>query len=217
MARIRSLVILAATGVALLAAPASAEFALDGYLGGAFADSSRVHLGTGAGQSTLSVDWDSSFAVGLRGAYWLEGAWGWLGFGLDWSYMDPELSVDPELGAPLPNPLRIQIFPVTPLLMVRIPLFKSEKFEHGRLAPYAAVGPGIYISKLDSRDVRSDGSEFPVGIDYRFGMSLMLTKRIGVFSEYRYSSATFKFKGDVTQFKTDLEISQALVGVTLRF
>jgi len=206
MNRIGSLATLVAAAWMGLAPSAAAEIDLDGYLGGAFFNSSRLYQrGTG---DPLSVDWDSSISFGLRGTYWLEGSFDWLGIGADWSYAATKLSER--------DGREIQMFPLTPLLMVRIPLYKSERFERGRFAPYAAVGPGFVISRLKGGGVSSD-VEVPVGLDYRFGMFFMFRKGFGLFSEYRYTSTTFKFHDGDTRYKTRLEVNQALVGVKLRF
>ena len=190
-----------------MTSPALAEIDADAYLGVAITNNSQVQLQSSGG--SVPVSFDSSLTGGLRGTYWFEGRLDWLGLAADWSYLKPKES---RSG----NSFEIQMFPLSPLLMVRIPLFRSEKFSTGRFAPYAAVGPGIFISRLQGNGVGSI-TDVPIGLDYRFGMSVMFTQRIGLFSEYRYSSATFKFKVGSDRLKTRLEINQALVGVKARF
>lgn len=208
MNRIGSLATLVAVAWLGLAPAASAEFDLDTYLGGSAVDSSRLYLRLGSDSFSGAVDWDRSIAVGLRGTYWFEGKFDWIGLAVDWSYSSAKL----EDG----DGVEVQMFPISPLLMARIPLFKSERFERGRFAPYAAVGPGIFISRLAGDGSPSD-VDVPIGLDYRFGMSFMLRKNLGVFSEYRYTSATFKFNDGGARVKTHLNVNQGLVGLKLRF
>jgi opacity protein-like surface antigen len=203
MVRTGSFLALVALGLSLFVSPAAADIEADAYLGGAFTNNSRL-------QSSLepqSAHWDSSIAVGLRGTYWFEGKFDWIGLAADWSYFKPKDNN---------SSVEIQTFPLTPLLMVRIPLFRSEEFAAGRLTPYAAVGPGIFFSRIGA-DGSGSKTDVPVGLDYRFGLSLMFTKQVGLFSEYRYASAKFKFKASGIRYKTRLNMNLASVGVKLRF
>jgi hypothetical protein len=203
MVRIGSFLALVALGLSLFVSPAAADIEADAYLGGAFTNDSRLQSSFGS----QPAHWDSSIAIGLRGTYWFEGKLDWIGLAADWSYFKPKDNN---------SSLEIQTFPLSPLLMVRIPLLRSEEFVAGRLTPYAAVGPGIFISRIDGNGIGAK-TDVPVGLDYRFGLSLMFTKQLGLFSEYRYASATFKYKAGGARFKTRLNMNQASVGVKLRF
>src|SRR2546426_11523606 len=94
--RIRTLtaLIVTITGLAV-AAPASAEWFVDLYIGGAFSekhDGDTQFVPSGAQVSTLDVSFNNSVTGGLRGGYWLPFDVGPLhfGFGGDFSHIAPK-------------------------------------------------------------------------------------------------------------------------------
>src|SRR5262249_23122333 len=140
--------------------------------------------------------------------------------------------------------LNVYSVPITPLLMVRIPIGFSERFPGGRVQPYAAIGPGFTISHAhanldDLRDTFSgfntrldDVSDdaFDVGLDARGGLAVQLGRRFALFGEYRYTRIEPKFKDSVetvdnagNDFNTRIEIKPELAthhivfGASFRF
>src|SRR5438128_8390699 len=97
LGRTRSLLMLTAILTCLVvAAPASAEWFADLYVGGAFTEKHDVDTNfpaTGAQVTTLDVTFDKSFAGGIRGGYWLPFDLGPLNFGvgLDISHFAPNV------------------------------------------------------------------------------------------------------------------------------
>src|SRR4029453_3966989 len=82
-----------------------------------------------------NFDWETSASVGLRGGYWFsEQGLPFLGLGLDLSYYG--VFEDTDFGE-----LNIWATPMTPMLMLRIPIGYSERYPGGRVQPYATVGP----------------------------------------------------------------------------
>ena len=85
LGRTRSLLMLTAILACLVvAAPASAEWFADLYLGGAFTEKHDVDTNfptTGGQVTTLDVTFDKSGAGGLRGGYWFPFALGPLNLG----------------------------------------------------------------------------------------------------------------------------------------
>ena len=113
-----------------------------------------------------TVKFDAGGSIGIRGGYWLESA-PWLGFALDVSYFDSDQD-DSE-------PLKLDVFPISALLMLRYPLMKSSDFPRGRLQPYAGVGPGAFVTRakadLTPLGLPSDfqDNRIDVGVDARAG------------------------------------------------
>jgi hypothetical protein len=139
-------------------------------------------------------DVDDSFTLGYRIGYWLEPL-PWLGLSVDISYFRPdvefELIYEDCEGKPaiLKNTGEFDIVPISPLLMLRIPLGVNQEFPKGRFQPYVAFGPSIFISWFDF--VNFDDSDVEIGWDARAGIAAMVAYNIAVFAEYRYTDAEF--------------------------
>jgi opacity protein-like surface antigen len=89
--------------------------------------------------------------------------------------------------------VKLDVFPIAGLLMLRYPLLKSAAYPRGRLQPYAGVGPGAFVTtaKLDltSLGAPDDFSDTTVnlGLDARAGVNLYFVKSWAVFWEYRFT------------------------------
>ncbi len=123
---------------------ARAEGFADFRIGGAITPNTdgSITIG-GVGSASGTIEFKAGVSLGIRGGYWLDSV-PWLGFAFDLSYFDPD--EDTSL-----LPVKLDVFPISALLMLRYPLLKDSDFPQGRLQPYAGVGPGAFISraKLD--------------------------------------------------------------------
>jgi len=168
---------------------------------------------------TEKVDFGSSYALGLRAGGWFEKI-PYVGIAGDLSYFKAE-----------DKTAEIHVVPISLLLMLRYPLFKSEKFSHGRIQPYAGIGPGFFISVSDI-DFRPtlpktfSGTSFDVGLDLRAGLAWQFHKHFALFGEYRYTDFSidleqtdilFGLAGTKENMKTQLTTNHFLVGVSWRF
>ena len=180
-------------------------------------------------------DWEDSPSFGMRGGYWFE-EWGgpsFVGVGLDISYYQ---AIEDS------NFAELEVFatPMTPLLMLRIPLGYDEEYPGGRVQPYAAVGPSFTLAfahaETDeippSADIAYDDFEesgFGVGLDARAGLAIMLGPRFALFGEYRYTYVEPEFEGDLevasagfgfeteTEFEPELQTHHIVFGASFRF
>jgi len=165
------------------------------------------------------TDFDPSFTFGGRAGYWFEKL-PYVGLSLDLSYIKAEdENVD------------IWAVPISLLLMFRLPLFKSEKFPHGRIQPYAAIGPSLYYShaRVDFRPdlpEKISGDDSDVSVDMRAGLSWQIHKHWAIFGEYRYTDIKidftntdflFGFAGSKESMKAKLTTNHVLVGISYRF
>src|SRR5258706_13230638 len=160
-----SVAVLVFAVVLAAASGARAEGFFDLYLGAAFPQDSHVH--TSADDPIVDnmiaynsdVEWETSPAAGIRGGYWIETYPSVLGIGLDMSYY--RAFEDSHFA-----PLNVVALPITPLLMLRIPIGASEDFPGGRVQPYAAVGPGFTIAGAHAKiDELRDNSGFNTRLD----------------------------------------------------
>jgi opacity protein-like surface antigen len=168
---------------------------------------------------TEKVDFGSSYTLGARVGYWFEKL-PYVGIAGDLSYFRAE-----------DKTTEIHVVPISLLLMLRYPLFKSEKFPNGRIQPYAGIGPGFFLSVSDV-DFRPtlpktlSGTSFDVGLDLRAGIAWQFHKHLALFGEYRYTDFSIDLEqtdilyglaGTKETMKTQLSTNHFLIGISYRF
>ena len=209
----RSLVVLVGilAGLVTASPPASAEWVTDVYLGAAITQKEDVAIQIEGLRASEKVDFDTSFTLGARVAYWFEST-PWLGLALDASFYNPDAD--------------LTVFPVSALLMFRWPLLTSVEFPKGRLQPYAGIGPGVFVSttKVDLRPelpAEFSDTSIDLGLDARAGLAWLFAKNTAVFVEYRFTHVSPHFEDRPADLKTtvdvDLNTHHMLVGISFRF
>jgi Outer membrane protein beta-barrel domain len=194
--------------------PAGAEWFLDLYGGGAFTQDADITIHDGT-PLNAKLKFDTEVTGGGRVGYWLAGVGlPWLGFAVDVSYYAPETSAA-DVDA------RLEVVPISALVLLRVPLLADPEVPTGRVQPYVGGGPSLVATrvKLDAPVIGERFSETvaELGADFRAGITFMLTRNFGVFAEGRY--LFFTTKPGAANFGVDIDIEtfQALGGVTLRF
>lgn len=236
--RVRTSIALTALMVTIagpgFATPASAEWFVDLYLGGAFTEKHDVDTEFPAGVvSALDVSFNKSFTGGLRGGYWLPFDVGPLNFGLgvDFSHFAP--NIDRQSTVFCGNFCANGVFDDVDLsvwvigfdALLRAPLLKSAAFPNGQLQPYFRVGPAIFVAHANDRNNFSPGdqtdSDTSVGVKLGTGVTWLFTRNVGVFGEYRYThfspEFTFRDGGVSANVSTSINTHSLLFGATFRF
>jgi len=238
LGRTKALLMLTAILACLVvAAPASAEWFGDLYLGGAFTSKHDVdtNFPNTAGQvTTLDVTFDPSFVGGARGGYWFPFALGPLnlGVGLDISHFVPNIGRQTRTRcsrfcvSDQFDDLDLSVWVIGFDAMLRYPLMKSPEFPNGQLQPYVTLGPAIFVAHTeDSRNFEPSNqsdTDASVGVKVGAGVAWQFTKNIAMFGEYRFThfSPEFTFRdnglGNAT-LSTDVNTHYLLVGVSFRF
>jgi hypothetical protein len=237
-----------AGALALAPLSAAAQGFVDLYFGVGFPNETDVDVDPDDFDPSLTLDGeiddDATPSFGLRGGYWFEqDGLRFLGIGLDASYYGAsgEVRCVPPLcpsGADIDTDLDIFVTPLTPLLMLRIPLGASEEIPGGRVQPYGAVGPSFTVSYAFSEfdDLGGDvglfddyeAASFDIGLDARGGLAIQLSRHFALFGEYRYTYVETEFEDevdDVFSFDGDtdidldatLETHHVLFGLSFRF
>ena len=221
--------------LAAVAAPASAEWFADLYLGGAFTEKHDVDVNSQLSRvSTLDVSFDNSFTGGIRGGYWFPFELGPLNFGvgLDFSHFRPDIGRQTRTfcssfcTSGVFDDVDLSVWTIGFDAMFRFPLLKSSQFPMGQLQPYITVGPAIFVAHAeDSHNFvpsHQSDSDTSVGVKVGAGVAWHFTKLIAMFGEYRYThfspEVTFVDNArGVTDMSTDVNTHYVLVGVSFRF
>jgi opacity protein-like surface antigen len=230
-------VLVGAVVLTLLAGPASAEWLVDLYGGGAFTQSSDLSI-TGdlpgvSGNVTLpDVEFDTTFVGGLRAGYWFgepsfEGL-SIFGIALDVWYFQPNTgaaSANVNGVNVSTNDLAVKVAALSVDLMFRAPYLVSPEFPQGRLQIYVLGGPAVFYTTVDGGGISVDfvrrvdisDSDISLGLKVGYGVTWLFTKNIGGFAEYRFTHVSPEISEGSVRLETDLNTHHVMAGISLRF
>ena len=201
-------------GGALVALPAMchAEAFADIGIGGAFTQNEDVTAhGFGAASGTFRGDFADSFTAGGRGGYWFDEI-PWFGVGGSVSYFQPDVK---PADVPGFERIDVTVVPLTALAMFRAPVQVSRRFPYGQIQPYAAVGPGIFISTAS--DSAFSATSVDAGVDVHAGVTFLFTPEVGMFGEYRFTHFSPELEDEGRKLETDGNTHYFVTGLSLRF
>jgi hypothetical protein len=192
------------------ARPAAAEWFLDIYGGASMTADADVTFRNGTTVDD-KVKFDTEGMGGGRVGYWLESL-PWLGLAGDVSYFAPTAQ-----GTTFET--NLEVIPITPLVMFRLPLMQSPEFPKGRLQPYLGVGPGFFVTSVEvnagALGEENTDWQFEVGVDTRAGITFLITPGFGVFVEGRYTWFSTNPGGRSTEI--DVETVHVAGGLSFRW
>ena len=210
---------------------AAAEWAFDIY-GGATKGNINMDVQFGNAAGTFDgLDTETRFTGGARVGYWFPSL-PFFGMGLDVFYMEPDKKEQDVSSGPLTGrffSMDIRTIAVGfDVIKLRAPLAVSEDFPHGRVQPSLALGPALFISEIKDTNNFSppnqSKSDTRVGFKGNAGATLMLTKAIGLFAEYRFTYyqveapfSTTGIPGTINvNTNSDLMVHAVIGGLTVR-
>ncbi len=233
-----ALVLLVSLGVG--SRPASAEWFADVFAGLSLTRDHDLKLNDqGIGQGTYeSVEFDRSLAWGARAGRYFDSL-PFLGLGVDFFRFYPEIggqSVQLR-GCFFPGGcgtgrggighLEVQSSAISLDLMLRLPLLKSADAPQGRVQPYVAVGPPLFITTITPRNTRNfrnhDGdTDYSFGFKAAAGVAVQVFSNLALFGEYRFTHVSPEVELhdanlNRTTLRTDLDTHSALVGISARW
>jgi hypothetical protein len=216
----------------------SAGWYADVYTGGVFTKNTDLTISSSLGSTTTYQDLhvNNSWTAGGRGGYWVD-RHDWLGFGLDMFFFRVKapsqvVSVTgpgPTATFSISADWSLPVFGVGfDVLRLRAPLLRNEEFTHGRLQPFASVGPALFVTRAGkNRFVQpqgQDGTDVALGAKAEAGVTFLLTKTVGLFTEYRFTHFTSKLSYQNTTPSPATEIynatydsHQVIGGISFRF
>jgi len=226
--------------VALGARPAAAEWFADLYAGLSFTQKSDLKLNDqGIGPGTFEdVEFDRSLAWGGRAGRFFDTV-PFLGLGLDFFRYSPYLGPQSVQlhgcfypggcgsGRGGTGSFDVETTAVSVDLMLRLPLLKSEDAPQGRVQPYLAAGPPLFMTTITPRHTRSfrnheSDTDFSFGYKLAGGVAVQVFKNLALFGEYRFTHVSPEMElRDASDRKTtlrvDLDTHSALFGVSARW
>ena len=118
----------------------------------------------------------------------------------------------PVIGASMSSNLNVNSTIIAANLLLRLPLYVSEEFPHGRLYPYLGGGPGFQNSTFDGGRANSD-----FAIQAVAGLHVFLAKRVSLFGEYKFTHVdqTFGLGGQDVTFT--FNVSHVVAGLAFHF
>jgi opacity protein-like surface antigen len=180
---------------------------------------------------------NNSWTAGGRAGYWLEGL-DWLGFGLDVFFfhvkapnqMVPVTGLAATGTTLAPADWSLPVMGIGfDVLRLRAPLLRSEEFTHGRLQPYLSAGPALFVTWAETpwNIVQPKGqhdTDVALGAKAEGGVTFLVTKTVGLFTEYRFTHFTSKLTYQNTTsapatetYKATLDSHQIIGGISFRF
>jgi hypothetical protein len=216
----------------------SAEWYADVYTGAVFTNKTDLTISSSLGSTTTYQDLhvNNSLTAGGRGGYWVDQL-DWLGFGLDLFFFHvkaPNQAVSvtgpgPTATSSILADWNLPVFGVGfDVLRLRAPLLRSEEFTHGRLQPFLSAGPALFVTWAgQNRNVQPQGqhgTDVALGAKAEAGVTFLLTKTVGLFTEYRFTHFTSKLSYQNTTpspateiYKATYDSHQVIGGISFRF
>ena len=233
-------VLVAIVSLGVGAAPASAEWFADVFAGLSFTRDHDVKLNdVGIGPGTYQdVEFDRSLSWGGRVGHYFD-ALPFLRLAADFFRYYPDIggqSVQLRgcffpggcgTGRGGTGRFEIQTTAISVDLMLRLPLLKSADAPWGRLQPYLAVGPPLFITTVTPRNTRNfrnhdDDTDLSIGYKLAGGVAFQVYKNLALFGEYRFTHVSPEVElrdANVgrTTLRTDLDTHSALIGLSARW
>jgi len=153
---------------------------------------------------------------GIRIGYWFERL-PWLGVAGDFSAF--------IAGYGFESPAEVLAYPLTPLVAVRGRLLKQEGYEHGRVQPYFAIGPSMFITSatvssgyaIIGTSSKASDLDLAIGLDGRLGVEILTAPWFGINLEYRYTYSKPSWEIEGVEIETEYSTSHWIVGITAHY
>lgn len=191
----------------MLPSALQAEWYVAGQAGYNFADALRNVRGTGglSGLEAPNFDLKNSIAYGGKlGVYPFHGS---LGFELDVFHSSPHVkNLDDVPG------IHLTVTNIGVNILLRYP---GVTFQ-----PYLGGGPAIIIARLSDSTTTQQDTDVSVGVNFLAGIRTFVTPAVAVFTEYKFTNATFGFNGafgSVGGFDSAYQAHQLFAGLSYHF
>jgi hypothetical protein len=238
--KVAAVMLVAMAGLALSARVGSAEWFADLYAGVSLTQSNDVTIhdpivGQGVYKDT---DFGTNAAYGIRVGRYFDSI-PFLGLALDYFSFSPNI---PPQGTQREGcmlvtgcgtfeghtgRIDIQARAISLDLMLRLPLFKTDKVPNGRLQPYLSLGAPLFITTVTPRTSlqfrnQHDETSVSVGGKGAAGVAVQIFSNLNLFGEYRFThtSTNVDLESAVVRtasFDTTFNTHSLLMGLSARW
>ena len=200
------LLVLLAAG--FLAAPtAKAEWYVAGQFGANFADQLTNIRGTSSLSGLRAPDFDLQNSFVYGGKVGLYPGNGWFGVELDVFHSTPHIkNLDDVPG------IHMRVTNVGVNLLARYP---GVTFQ-----PYAGIGAGAAIARIGDSATTRGSTDVASALNLLVGLRAFITPYVAVFTEYKYSQASFEFNnafGPSSGFSGNYDAHILVTGLSYHF
>jgi opacity protein-like surface antigen len=234
------LIIISIACLLLTASAASAEWFVDLYAGQSFTEKSDVTVHSAAGLGVFrDVEFERSLAYGGRLGRYFDGV-PFIGFGVDVSRFSPRIGpqrvrVDGCVpsggcggGQGGTNALDVDVIAISPDVILRLPLLKTDKAPWGSLQPYVTAGVPLFWTTITPRTTarfrnHDDDSDLSFGYKFGGGLAVQVASNLMLFGEYRLTHVqpAVELRDAATlhhaPVRTDLDTHTLLLGISARW
>jgi opacity protein-like surface antigen len=191
-----------------LVAPASAEWYVAGQAGVNFADELSDIRGTGSLSGFGAPDFDLKNAVAYGAKLGVYPGNGWFGVELDAFHSAPNIkNLDDVPG------IHMRVTNVGINLLARYPGMTFQ--------PYVGIGTGALIARIGDSATTQGDTDVSSMLNLLAGIRAFVTPYVAIFTEYKYSQATFEFSNAFPQsgggFNGDYHAQYWVFGVSYHF
>jgi opacity protein-like surface antigen len=225
-----------------IAAPASAEWFADVFVGSSFTENSDVTVHGNQGLTLFrDVEFDRSLAYGGRFGRYFD-AVPFLGVGVDFFHFSPRIGLQRARvdgcvpaggctgGQSGTGRIDISSSALSLDVLLRLPLLKSKTAPWGALQPYVSAGIPLFVTTVTPRTTsylrnHDDDTDYSFGYKLAGGVAFQIVRNLMVFGEYRFTHVEVsvdELRSAITAphhagLKTDLDTHSALIGLSARW
>jgi hypothetical protein len=109
--------------------------------------------------------------------------------------------------------------PMSALGMIRFPILVSDKLPRGAFEPYAGIGPVAFVVMGKVQYNSYLAVNLLIGWEARAGVNVNLSKTLGLYIDYRFTSVDTKLKdnNDDVRIRTKLKTDHVSLGIIHHF
>jgi opacity protein-like surface antigen len=210
-----SLFVIGFASIMALTIPASAEMYVAGFGGVNFADRINSIAGTGsqAGFSGPLADFDlqNSITYGAKVGYFPGHSW----YGIEGEVFQ----TTPHIKG-FPRTVDAEATPGAYFRVTTVGINFIARYPGRTLQPYVGAGVGAGIAHIGDTALVKSGTDVAAAWNVLFGLRAFVTPKIAVFTEYKYTGATFQFDqafGDLGGFSGNYRAQHVLGGLSYHF
>lgn len=193
--------------IGLLPDRAGAEWYVAGQVGATFADQLKDVEGTNslAGLTAPDFDLQNSVAYGLKLGYFPGDSW---------------VGLEAEAFHTTPHIKNLDDIPGVHFRVTTVGLNLIARYPGRTYQPYIGIGGGVAIGHVGNSATTTSDTDSSSSLQVLAGLRAFVTPRVALFTEYKYTDASFQFTGafgSVGGFQADYAAQHLMFGMSYHF